>query len=214
MLFSVHRKWGWGLLLVACILVTGGLLYTTGFLPRDITSRLAGLLSYTQYTDIRSVGITDANFSTLERIAHWQAAIDMWRSRFWIGVGLGGYATAYPEHNLPNWLLPLGHAHNIYLNMLAETGILGLCAYLLFWGLLFINLFTATHLLKSWERGIALGLLGAWTHMAVHNLVDNIMVNNIHIHMGVMLALSGWVIALARQEKTSHTPHSVQQKVR
>ena len=78
-----------------------------------------------QFSDIRSVGITDVNFSLIERIAHWQSALNMWRSRFWFGVGLGGYESAYPLFMLPNWMLPLGHAHNIYLNMLAETGICG-----------------------------------------------------------------------------------------
>jgi putative inorganic carbon (HCO3(-)) transporter len=196
-------KWKRGCLLIGVILLVGGLLYTTGLLPADITDRLAGFVSYTEYTSIRSVGITDANFSTLERMAHWQAALDMWQSRFWLGVGLGSYESAYPLFNLPNWTLPLGHAHNIYLNMLAETGLLGLSAYLLFWGVILIKLMQASRQLDGWQRGLAIGLCGAWTHMAVHNLVDNLMVNNVHIHMGVMLALSGWVITLAAREKTN-----------
>lgn len=39
-----------------------------------------------------------------------------------------------------------------------------------------------------------LGLAGAWTHFCVHNLVDNILVNNVHLHLGVMFALSAWVV--------------------
>jgi O-antigen ligase len=186
--------------LIPCLLITGWVLYSSGLLPANITDRLYGLIAYTQYTDIRSVGITDVNFSTLERIAHWKAAVDMWRSRFWFGVGLGGYASAYPDFNLPAWILPLGHAHNIYLNMLAETGLLGLCAYLLLLGLLLFRLFTASRVLKGWLRGMAIGLFGAWTHMAVHNLVDNLLVNNVHIHLGVMLALSAWIISEAEKK--------------
>ena len=48
------------------------------------------------------------------------------------------------------------------------------------------------HLLKRLEwpqRGIALGLLAAWTALTVHHLVDKLYVNNIYIHLGVMLAL-------------------------
>jgi O-antigen ligase len=199
MLLLTPRKWKWGLCLALCLILTGWYLFSTGILPADLTNRLAGLVTYTQYSDIRSVGITDANFSTLERIAHWQAAIDMWRSNFWSGVGLGGYAAAYPAFGLPNWQLPLGHAHNIYLNMLAETGIIGFTAFILFFSVLFYKLIKASRSLTGWQRGTAVGLLGAWTHMAVHNLVDNIMVNNVHIHMGVMLALSAWLISKANE---------------
>ena len=122
MILLIPKKWQWGLVLIPGLLIIGWVFFSMGILPEDITSRLAGLVAYTQYSDIRSVGITDANFSTLERMAHWQAAVNMWRSRFWLGIGLGGYESAYPAFRLPNWTLPLGHAHNIYLNMLAETG--------------------------------------------------------------------------------------------
>ena len=36
---------------------------------------------------------------------------------------------------------------------------------------------------------IALGLLAAWTAVAVHHLVDKLYVNNIYIHLGVMFGL-------------------------
>ena len=32
---------------------------------------------------------------------------------------------------MPGWADPLGHAHNYYLNVAAETGLLGLAAYCL-----------------------------------------------------------------------------------
>ena len=54
----------------------------------------------------------------------------MAEKRPWLGVGLGGYEIAYSEYRLANWPESLGHAHNFYLNMLAETGIFGLAAYL------------------------------------------------------------------------------------
>jgi hypothetical protein len=38
-------------------------------------------------------------------------------------------------------------------------------------------------------RGIVLGLLAAFAALAVHHLVDKLYVNNIYIHLGVMLGL-------------------------
>jgi hypothetical protein len=39
------------------------------------------------------------------------------------------------------------------------------------------------------ERGIVLGLLSAWVALSAHHLVDKLYVNNIYIHLGVMLGL-------------------------
>ena len=50
-----------------------------------------------------------------------------------IGVGFGNYEVIYDDFRLPNWKEPLGHAHNYYLNIFAETGIIGVSAYLLMW---------------------------------------------------------------------------------
>ena len=188
------RRSGWGLVL-AVVIVVGGLgLYAAGWLPASIASRLTGFLEYTRFEDVRGVGINDANYAVIERMAHWQAALSMWRERFWLGVGFGCYEAAYPAHRLINWPFALGHAHNYYLNLLAETGILGLGAYLVLLGSIFISLWHASRRTTGWVRALALGLVGAWMHFTVHNLVDNILVNNVHLHLGVLLALSAWVI--------------------
>ncbi len=188
-----RRGW-WGVLLVAVLVVGGMGLYFTGLMPASIADRLTGFLSYTHFKDVRGVGITDVNYAVVERMAHWQAALSMWRARFWLGVGFGGYEAAYPDYRLINWPIALGHAHNYYLNLLAETGIVGLVAYLVLLGSVFVGLSRATRRTSGWERGLALGLAGAWTHFLVHNLVDNILVNNVHLHLGVILALSAWVV--------------------
>jgi O-antigen ligase len=188
-----RRGW-WGVLLVAVLVVGGMGLYFTGLMPASIADRLTGFLSYTRFEDVRGVGITDVNYAVVERMAHWQAALSMWRARFWLGVGFGGYEAAYPDYRLINWPIALGHAHNYYLNLLAETGVVGLAAYLVLLGSVFGGLFRALRRTSGWEQGLVVGLIGAWTHFLVHNLVDNILVNNVHLHLGVILALSAWVV--------------------
>ncbi len=192
------RRSVWGVALVMALVVGGLGLYAADLLPASIAVRLTGFLEYTRFEDVRGVGINDANYAVIERMAHWQAALSMWRERFWLGVGFGCYEAAYPAHRLINWPFALGHAHNYYLNLLAETGIVGLAAYLALLGSLFVSLWRASRRTMGWTRGLALGLIGAWTHLAVHNLVDNILVNNVHLHLGVLLALSVWVVDQAR----------------
>ena len=187
------RRSRWGLLLVVAVVAVGAGLTAAGLLPASIVGRLTGFLSYVRFEDVRGVGISDESFSIVERMAHWQAALSMWRSRFWLGVGLGCYEAAYDAHRLINWPLALGHAHNFYLNLLAEVGTLGLPAYLLWLGSQFVVLVVASRRLDGWERGLAIGLAAAWTHLAVHSLVDNLLVNNVHLHVGVLVGLTVWV---------------------
>jgi putative inorganic carbon (HCO3(-)) transporter len=172
----------------------GWLLINAGLLPASIAARFASLAEVASFSDVRGVTINEANFAIVERLAHWQAALDMARAHPGFGVGLGNYAAAYPHYALFNWPLSLGHAHNIYLNALAETGLIGLLAYLLIWlsaiGLTLRTLRRAT----GWQRGLALGLLGVWAHLLAHQVVDNLHVNNIDLliatEMGLLCALN------------------------
>ncbi len=139
--------------------------------------------------DVRGVDINDANFSVLERLAHWQAATDMARDDLWTGVGFGNYEAAYADYMLINFTAALGHAHNYYLNLLAEVGLPGLLAYMFFWLAVMGQSVWLIRRLAWPERGVAVGLLAAWVALAVHHLVDKLYVNNIYVHLGVMLGL-------------------------
>jgi O-antigen ligase len=96
----------------------------------------------------------------------------------------------------------LGHAHNYYLNTLAETGVLGLLAYGLLWTAVSFQTIRQLRRLDWPWRGIALGLLGAWTAVTVHHLVDKLYVNNIYIHLGVMFGLLQLLEYERRQNRT------------
>jgi O-antigen ligase len=187
------RRGVWGAVLVAVLLIGGAWLYTTGRLHPAIAGRLTSFLAYAQFEDVRGVGVTDANYAVVERMAHWQAALSMWRDNFWLGVGLGGYEAAYQDYDLINWPLPLGHAHNYYLNVVAETGLLGLISFLVWFVLLYFRLIVLSRRLTGWQRGLALGMIGSWTHFAVHSLVDTLLVNNVHLHLSVLLGLAAYL---------------------
>jgi putative inorganic carbon (HCO3(-)) transporter len=194
------RKARWGLLLVL-VLVVGGLgLYRAGLLPASIAARLTSFAQDVRFTDVRGVGINDANYAVIERLAHWQAALEMWRTNFWTGVGFGCYEPAYARFALINWPFALGHAHNYYLTIAAETGVVGLIAYLFLWGAVFWQTWRAIRRARGLLRGVAIGLLGAWTHLSVHHLLDNLYVNNVHLHVGVLLGLLAFVIQQTNQQ--------------
>jgi putative inorganic carbon (hco3(-)) transporter len=187
------RRRAVGLLLLSLALAGFLALWQLGLLPPSITARLTSFSpelpsSATSSIDVRGVEFTDESYAVVERLAHWQAALDMARREPWFGVGFGNYEAAYPEVAQVNWPHPLGHAHNYYINLLAEVGFAGLAAYLLLWSAIFALSLRA--LRRDWpERGIALGLLAVWVALTVHHNLDKLYVNNLYLHLGVMLGM-------------------------
>lgn len=206
MIFFWPRKQRWGVILVTLFIVLFGVGLWLNVVPVPVTSRLASFTPDLQFGDVRGVDINDANYSVIERLAHWQAALDMATDNVWLGVGFGNYEPAYADYALINWPSPLGHAHNYYLNLLAEVGIIGLMIYLGFWLLVFWRTWQQLKWLPWPLRGVALGLMGVWTGLAVHQLVDKLYVNNIYIHLGVMFGLLQ-LLADARPCVAQATPH-------
>ena len=67
------------------------------------------------------------------RFALWESTMAMIKEHPLLGVGWGAYFLAYPDYNffIQEEGVLIFHAHNMYLNMLAEVGIPGGMAFLL-----------------------------------------------------------------------------------
>lgn len=192
--FWPRERWR-GITMALILLVAGLGLARVGALPVDVVKRFASVMAFTRVQDVRGLTVDSDNFSLIERMAHWQAASRMADAHPWLGVGLGNFQAAYPDYRLLNWDNALGHAHNVYLNTIAETGFLGLGAYLLLWGSVFLVTLRAARVRDAWWWGVALGLLGVWTHLAVHNLVDYLFVNNLPLYLGSLLGVLAVICA-------------------
>jgi len=191
LLFWPKKTWRSSLILLPAVVV--GLLFLAGagtdLLPESLVARISDLGQGIPIGDVRGADINDANYAELERLAHWQAALDMARDHLGLGIGFGAYEAAYPDYALINWPYALGHAHNYYLNLLAETGLLGLTAYIVLWICVIWQNARLIGISEWPNRGVLIGLLASWTALTVHHLVDKLYVNNIYIHLGVMLGL-------------------------
>ncbi len=85
----------------------------------------------------------------------------------------------------------------------------GLSAYLVAWiGIVVITL-RVLRRESGFRRGLALGLLGVWTHLAVHSMFDKLYVNNLFLHIGVMLGLIGGLISY--EKVYAHRQQAVRQ---
>jgi len=113
------------------------------------------------------------------RLDFWDAAVSMFQANPLLGVGLNNFDVAYVSLErtgrtfLPGTGLAAPEtAHNLYLNTLAEQGLVGIAALLL---LVLAAGRLALALRRSDDprvRGFGLGLLGAGVALLVSNLFD------------------------------------------
>jgi putative inorganic carbon (hco3(-)) transporter len=172
--------------------VAGTALAVSGLLPPALLDRVGQLIAYFGVFDVRTVELTSENFSVVERMAHWQAGWYMFLAHPWLGVGAGNYAEAYPNYYVATWLDPLGHAHNYYLNMLAELGVVGGLTLLLVLGQIFRHIGGAllyTHQPGLW-RAVLGSAVGAMVVFCVHNLFDDLFVHGVNVQIAILLGLA------------------------
>jgi O-antigen ligase len=186
-------------LCAAYLLLIGG----ASYLPPALVQRVADFLPYLSGVDPARVQVTDANFAVVERMAHWLAAMGMFSDHPWLGVGIGNYPVAYARYALGRWRDPLGHAHNYYLNIIAEAGVTGLAAYLILFAACLLYAWRVMRHAQGFWRAVALGVLGALVHLCVHNLFDNLFVHSMNVQLGLVLGL----LAVADTSAGTHNAH-------
>jgi putative inorganic carbon (HCO3(-)) transporter len=209
---ALRRRWVWVVVSLVVFLATMGLaLGGDRLLPELIAQRFSDFLPYLQVPDVRGVPLTDENYAVVERLAHWQAALTMLEDRPLLGVGIGNYVPVYPAYAVPGWKDPLGHAHNYYLHVAAETGLLGLVAYLVLWVVFFYHGWNTVWRLNGAEQAVALGILGVLGAFAVHSVFDNLYVHGMNMHLAILLGLLFVVTrgrggAVVQADRRSHCP--------
>ena len=184
------KRWWQSIAIAGSIIGIVSLLWFSGKFPTSIQERInSSTQELFTFNDVRAVDVTSENYAVVERLAHWQAALNMARYNPWIGVGIGNYEVVYNDYRLINWDEPLGHAHNYYLNVLAETGIIGAFCYVFMWLALIWSTLKLRRHPDIIARSVGIGIVGTWTYIAIHSLTDNLYVNNIFLHMGIIIGL-------------------------
>jgi hypothetical protein len=145
---------------------------------------VAGCLFFIVQTDYFRRRLRDTLTSDVQqdtRMLLWKATIQMWRDHVWIGVGPGHFDHRFREYRPEEIQLRPYHAHNEFLNVMADWGVVGLA--LVLWALACIaasgwkiwrELGRADHGLGiqrsdrfAFFLGSSLGLLAVLLHSAV-----------------------------------------------
>lgn len=152
-----------------------------------------------------------ANFSQLEKETQnesldkysrrdiWQASWQMIKAHPVAGVGLGAFPFAYPRYDLSSGSQRVEQAHNDYLQVLADGGVIGGVLALAFLELLFLHGFLQMNTRDQRRRALVLGALTGCFAMAIHSFVDF----NLQVTANAQLFLALCALATTPIERAS-----------
>jgi O-antigen ligase len=194
-------------------MVASGLVMALVFLRRHGSHQLAAIAALVILSAalVGWLGIGQAldRFSSLRRLEvtegrRSEMLHDSWRifmDHPVSGVGLGSLRAVFPEYETLYDGNVVEHAHNDYVEVLAETGIVGgLCGASFFLLLLWGSWSRLAVAAESFELAYHIGAVGACTALLVHSLVDF----NLHIPSNALVFLLQ--CALATSLLTSRGP--------
>ena len=102
----------------------------------------------------------------------WQVTLRVIAANMPFGAGFGAFGVAYTPHDSMSGLERVEQAHNDYLQVLADAGIVGLLIGAFFLWRLFLLGRDALSISNSYRRGIALGALAGIFAILVHSIFD------------------------------------------
>ena len=146
------------------------------------------------------------------RFQLWKPTIQMWREHFWLGVGPAHFDHRFPEYRPPQIQARPDRAHNDYLNLLADWGVVGAALVLTVWVLLFVGVARTWKFVQrgrdeaSAQHGtrsaIVLGTMIGLLTLLLHAVTDF----NFHIPANALVAttLAALVTGMARYSGEQH----------
>jgi len=140
----------------------------------------------------RFAELTAGNFSHDRRISMYRDTWKVFEHSPWIGTGLGTLVVAYPQYESYYDGRIVDHAHNDYLELLAETGVAGgLCGLAFVLVLVRRGLRNLAHAGAGSIGAVRAGALAGCAGILVHSFVDF----NLHIPSNALLFLLLAVLA-------------------
>ncbi len=171
-------------------------LAVAGFLLLRGRRRIAALLGL-----ILAMGITFIVFNAhhdpsenFTRPPIWQAALSMIERFPLTGVGPFNFGPVYQLVRAPDADAAAYHAHSIYLTLLAETGIVGFCAFLFVWKRFASDVYAAYIRATPRARLLGVACIAAFAGTLSQGLIDTVSI----VLFGLWLPFMGLTIAMLR----------------
>lgn len=120
----------------------------------------------------RFVGTVNTDDPTTGRAHFWSVTLDIIKQHPFLGTGLGAYGAVYTAYDSRNGLFRLEQAHNDYLQVLSDGGIVGAVIGLFFLVTLVRMGFARRESEDGFRRGVATGALAGCFAVMVHSFFD------------------------------------------
>lgn len=164
-------------------------IFSINFLPEKIQNRIYSIFNF-------------ADSSTSYRFKMWGITKDLIRDNPMVGVGFG-HKTFKQEFELLIRSMPIFHAHNTYLEIMAEGGALGIISFLYIVIGSIVNLFKSG--MKSTDkyiRTISIGLLASIIGILTNGMTEHIVyINRIIVMLWMVFGLTGALRNIYEDEK-------------
>ena len=128
---------------------------------------LGGEFSINRFID--SVNTDDP---TTGRAHFWAVTLDIIKEHPYVGTGLGAFGVIYTKYDTRNGHFRLEQAHNDYLQVLSDSGLVGGVLALSFVALLFYKALSRARSRDDFRRGVALAALSGCFAVLVHSFFD------------------------------------------
>jgi O-antigen ligase len=151
----------------------------------------------------RLVGTVNSDDPTTGRAHFWSGTVDIIKDHPLLGAGLGAFSAAYPLYDTSNGGYRLEQAHNDYLQIFSDAGVVGGLLGLAFVAVLF---WTALRRMQShdrFRRGVALGALSGCAGVLVHSFFDFTLHTTANALMFLVLAALATVNGRVEEEPES-----------
>ena len=109
---------------------------------------------------------------TSGRTEIWSVSLQIIKNNLPFGAGFGAYSVAYTPYDVFNGLMRVEQAHNDYLQVLTDAGIVGLIIGAAFLFLLFKTGLKNVNTKNTFRRGVAVGALAGCFAVLVHSFFD------------------------------------------
>src|SRR5437870_3524966 len=120
----------------------------------------------------RLLGTPTAADPSTGRAHFWNVTLDIIKANPYFGTGLGAFGVIYTRYDTHNGLFRLEQAHNDYLQVLSDGGIVGGVFALAFVVILFRQGFVRRETDDRFRRGVATGALAGCFAVLVHSFFD------------------------------------------
>ena len=120
----------------------------------------------------RMVGSVNTDDPTTGRAHFWGVTVDIIKNHTLVGTGLGAFGVVYTGYDSRNGMYRLEQAHNDYLQVLSDGGIVGAVLGLFFVVNLFRMGFARRESRDDFRRGVATGALAGCFAVLIHSFFD------------------------------------------